>query len=508
MGLDADQVALLRQALDQNDPTGRWRSVLITLLPTGVADMLQIEAATGLTRDQLKGLLIKFGKATGGGPPLLYRVEVKVPRPGQRGRVPTIYRLGEAGAAVLRAEGFADARPCGLASAVAISHAVAMLDVHLAARQAGLAVSTDRELTNGRGQTLRPDNVVTLADGSQALFETEQAARAALLPRIVESIQHKAAFFRALNDGRISSTVRVLFALPRGRDLERTWQVWERAAAAVADSLGGALPFRMMALPLDEFLARPDWGEPPDAGRWRNLLNQALLAGFAAPAKAITAAPVLGSLPTALAVAAKQPMLPAPLARYTPTESRLVLTAMWQVFRESASTQVAMEPRPDPAFFELMTMIFLAGHSSTASVSARAGLPRASWWFLGEYLRMHVALRDALNVELTRGGGMTWNAGTIKHRMQKVVEVFLAYHGFRSDGPLLACADGAAWDEKTTRQFFVRVTIRTPELLLGDADGVVPPTREVELAERALAWVLWTLFANGEEIGLKRPPYW
>lgn len=121
---------------------------------------------------------------------------------------------------------------------------------------------------------------------------------------------------------------------------------------------------------------------------------------------------------------------------------------------------------------------------------------------------MHVALRDALNVELARGGGMTWNAGTIKHRMQKVVDVFLAYHGLRPDGPLLVCADGAAWDERTTRQFFVRVTIRTPELLLGDVDGVVPPKREIELAERALAWVLWTLFANGEEIGLKRPPYW
>lgn len=450
--------------------------------------------------------MIKFGKATGGGPPLLYRVEIKVPRPGQRGRVPTLYRLGEAGAAVLRAEGFPDARPCGLTSAVAISHAVAMLDVYLAARQAGLAVVTDRGLANGRGQTLRPDNLVTLADGSQALFETEQAARAALLPRIVESIQHKAASFRALDDGRVSPTVRVLCALPRGRDLERTWQVWERAAAAVADNLGGALPFRLVALPLDEFLARPDWAEPPDAGRWRNLLNPALLAGFALPAKATASAQ--GSPPVALAVTNKQPMLPAPLARYTSTESRLVLTAMWQVFRESASVQVATEPRPDPAFFELMTMIYLAGHTPTASVLARAGLPRASWWFLGEYLRMHVALRDALNVELTRGGGMTWNAGTIKHRMQKVVDVFLAYHGLRSDEPLLACADGAAWDEQTTCQFFVRVTIRTPELLLGDADGVVPPRREVELAERALAWVLWTLFANGEEIGLKRPPYW
>jgi hypothetical protein len=30
----------------------------------------------------------------------------------------------------------------------------------------------------------------------------------------------------------------------------------------------------------------------------------------------------------------------------------------------------------------------------------------------------------------------------------------------------------------------------------------------MELAEQTLAWVLWTLFANGEQVGLKRPPYW
>lgn len=55
MGWDADQVALLRQALDQNDATSRWRSVLTTLLPTGVADMLQLEAATGSPVTSLRG---------------------------------------------------------------------------------------------------------------------------------------------------------------------------------------------------------------------------------------------------------------------------------------------------------------------------------------------------------------------------------------------------------------------------------------------------------------------
>ncbi|MCX7708003.1 MAG: hypothetical protein N2204_08360, partial [Anaerolineae bacterium] len=355
MKIDADQVALLRQALEQNDPEGRWRRVLAILEPTGVADMLPLPAATGLTRDQLKGLLVKFGKAAGGGPPLLYRVETAVPRPGQRGRAPTIYRLGEAGAALLKAEGFPEARPCGLTAAIAISHALAMLDVRLAAQRAGLAVVTDRELANGLGQALRPDNVVTLAEGSQALFETEQAARASQLPRIVESIRHKAGFFRSMApERRISPVVRVLFTLPRGRDLERTWQVWERALAVVADSRGGGLPFRLVGLPLEEFLAQPDWGEPPDAGRWRDLFNPALLAGFA-PAGQGVAEAESGSK----AAARRPALLPVSLERYSAAESKLVLAAMWQVFQGSADAERPAWPQPDPAFFELMIMIYM-----------------------------------------------------------------------------------------------------------------------------------------------------
>jgi len=54
--------------------------------------------------------------------------------------------------------------------------------------------------------------------------------------------------------------VRVLWALPRGAGWERSVRVWEKAVAAVAAELGGTLPMRLVALPLDEFLAQPDWG--------------------------------------------------------------------------------------------------------------------------------------------------------------------------------------------------------------------------------------------------------
>jgi hypothetical protein len=122
--------------------------------------------------------------------------------------------------------------------------------------------------------------------------------------------------------------VRVLWALPRGAGWERSVRVWEKAVAAVAAELGGTLPMRLVALPLDEFLAQPDWGEPPEPGRWQDL--QAAPSAADGPA----AAPAdNGSAADETAGRA-----PVELLRYTPHESRLVLEALWEFFLENART--------------------------------------------------------------------------------------------------------------------------------------------------------------------------
>lgn len=41
-----------------------------------------------------------------------------------------------------------------------------------------------------------------------------------------------------------------------------------------------------------------------------------------------------------------------------------------------------------------------------------------------------------------------------------------------------------------------------------DGDGIVPSEDEALLASRALAWVLWALFAYSEDIGFRRPVFW
>ena len=195
MGTDRNHVILAQQALTRGDPEGRWLRLLEVFLPVGLADMNQLQAATGFSRDQVNRLLEKFRQAAGGGQPMVTRVEVKVARPWLGARGAVIYQLAETGAALLRAAGHEEARACGLKEAVAIAHAAALLDVRLAALAAGLTVATETELCNDANEALRPDNLIGLLDGRPAMFELEQTARPELLRRIVEGVRRRAEFF-------------------------------------------------------------------------------------------------------------------------------------------------------------------------------------------------------------------------------------------------------------------------------------------------------------------------
>jgi hypothetical protein len=496
---------MAQQALARGDPDGRWLRLLEAFLPVGLADMNQLQATTGFSRDQVNRLLEKFRQAAGGGQPILTRVEEKVARPwlGTRGAI--LYELAETGAALLRSAGHQGARACGLKEAVAIAHAAAVLDVQLAAQAAGLTVATEAELRNDANDVLRPDNLIGLPDGCSALFELEQTARPELLRRIVEGVRRRAAFFADEAERPASPIIRVLFALPRNAAWERTLRIWEKAVAAVADEHGGALPCRLLAIPLGEFMAQPDWSEPPAANRWRDLLNPGLLAGFAPAPVGQTgtddkAAPIV-TLPKPALVE---------LARYSPHESRLVLQALWDFFSESAERPAGDgEVAPDPEFFCVVSLIYVASHDPGAPLWARAGQPYASWFLLREYLKMHPLLFKAVSAELNREGMTVWNATTIRNKLQIVANLFLRYHGFRvsDDAPVLVCAESADFTTRTTQTFYFHVSIREPELLMRSEDEVVPTSSEVVLAERALAWVLRTLALDGDRVGLRRPAF-
>ena len=117
--------------------------VLETLAIVGVADTHHLQIASEQARDKLRRSLDKL-EALG----CVHAILEAVPRKTGSGRRPQIWRLGKTGAL------FLDTRPGKLESTRAITHALGMLDFHLAATQVEQKIKTDKVITFENG-TLR-----------------------------------------------------------------------------------------------------------------------------------------------------------------------------------------------------------------------------------------------------------------------------------------------------------------------------------------------------------------
>lgn len=473
----------LEQHLTEQFSDDRWLRVLKVLAPTGVADALQIQTATGLSRDQFNRLCDKVTDAAGDD--LIARVEESIPRPGVRGRPPVVYQLGELGAGLLRRHGYPNARPSNLSEPKAIAHAQSVLYVRQAAQEAGLDVETECNVEAGE-QTLRPDNLVTLEDDTNALFEVEQGASYALIRRITGSLERKIAFFGEADGETFSPTVRVVFNLSR-TNWEKTVRTWRRTIASVREENGGTLPFEIVAMPLHEFLERPDWDEPPASDLWISLSEM--------PMDSIEKEDADEGI-----------QLPELLRDRSPRDDFLILRALWQNFEDHIATIEGHElTEPDPRFFEVMTVIHQASFDESKPALARARYPHASIYLMRTYMQLHPDLVEG--IDTIRSRRMHWNATMVVHRMQTVIREFMRYHGWHVGRDLLAFPNTSNWRKAETRDFKVAVSI-DPEIMMPARDGIVPTREEVQTAESALEWVLLSLFAHSTEIGLKRPPYW
>lgn len=521
MTLNTTTVAAVQVTLDEMFPDGRHWAILELLTTVGCADGLQLQQATGLSRDELALALKKMLEAAPGLPPLFFQPRDKIIRPGKRGAPPTVHCLGETGAALLRAHGQPDAHPCRLDEAVDIAHALAVLDVRLLAQRAQLPVLTEKRLPSGEADPyLRPDNLVTLPDGSVALFEIEQFLTPQHIARATQSLQNKQRFFKSLAGKEVSPTVRVLFNLSKGKDYERTLKVWEQAVRAVAQRCGGTLAFRLLAMPLVDFQTAPDWGEPPQSHRWRDLTAGQTNDGRPAIGHRPPAGPetegaaydkqqsVSSNKPSTLTSQPLARKLPAELRRFSGHESSLVLTALWEAFKEELAAHSGAVQRPDSALFEIAGVIYTASHGEHLSPLERASYPHASLYLLRHYLRLQPGLLKLLQREIPRGSqAMRWNSIAITHRMQVVCGKFLAYHGFADDGWLLVRALSADWNSAEAQHFQVRVDVLHAEILRADTD-FTPDRDLLRAVEDSLAWVLTALFAYAEDVGLPRAPFW
>lgn len=510
----ASEISKLNQAIEQKYPDGHWLTILKLCSYTGVATVRQLMTATNLSRDKIRSRL-QFFEELVGSEEILARVPFDVPRPGVRGRPSAVYQLGQIGAALLRANGHPKARPSALKDVSTVAHARAVLDIRLAAEVAGLDVKTERELPytdhNGEQKVIRPDLQVMLAGGRWILIEIEQVADLSLLRRIVDSLRRRALFFQSIEASDIFPTVRTLINLPFSRAWDKTTGVWERAMAIVAEEIGGSLPFEIVAMPLQRFLDAPDWSEPSDGQRWESLFDPAQVSTFdplSDQEENQSLVPTKKGKRSKLAV--RQEQLPEELKRRSARDDYLIMCAFWQHLREHGPSLMHTydRPQPDPVFFDMVRIIYAASHPVDATPWEQALHPHASLYLFQQYLQMHPILCQALSKSITRGSGsMRWSTPVITQRIQTVVDTFLRYHGFSSAGSLWASPIGP-WRRRDERgDFDIQVQL-TPEVLMGEGDGIVPSHEEVKQTEDALAWVLRALFAYGEDLKLKQATFW
>src|SRR5690606_33831267 len=141
---------------------------------------------------------------------------------------------------------------------------------HMAARQSDLQVITDKSLPCGDGRQIRPDHQIVPANGSRFLIEIEQQASPKLLPRIMESLANKQAFFKSPESAGIQPVIRMLLNLKPGRDFHKTIKVWKEAMRQVGQTSGQELGFSIMVLPFSVFLSAPEW-EQEMSNRWQEI---------------------------------------------------------------------------------------------------------------------------------------------------------------------------------------------------------------------------------------------
>jgi hypothetical protein len=119
--------------LDKKLPPETWRQIMQVFVPTHIADSLQIQQYVGLEREKFRRVMDRLQNTALGLPPIFNHLDHSITRSGVCGKRPSIYLLaGQARCCSMNSD-TRMSHPCHLNTDLAISHALAMLDIHYAA---------------------------------------------------------------------------------------------------------------------------------------------------------------------------------------------------------------------------------------------------------------------------------------------------------------------------------------------------------------------------------------
>jgi hypothetical protein len=281
---------------------------------------------------------------------------------------------------------------------------------------------TDGNLSYGGGCILRPDHRFHLPDGKQVIMEVEQAASPALLPRILESLTHRQAFFKSESGKAFLPQIRMVLNVKPGASLRRTMAIWETGLREIFKKTGEEPAFRLFAIPLETFLESPEWNEIL-SGRWEEIrlglqTNQA--------AENVTSKSGNHS-------------------RQTLQDQIILLLALDQDFRKCIPEA---NLRPNTMIIDVARTIFDASYGeNSGQVKNNPTIPTRSLFLFKEFLSMNPDLRTKLKQAIhVNRGKMVMNQVNILHRMNLIIRTFLRYFGWSGRGDIRACA---TTDERT-----------------------------------------------------------
>jgi hypothetical protein len=145
-----------------------------------------------------------------------------------------------------------------------------------------------------------------------------------------------------------------------------------------------------------------------------------------------------------------------------------------------------------------MLKIYDASHPDDPKSSMLWKPPNHSLSLLKDYFAMHPELRRRLRVSMHQNiSKWSWNSRTILHRMQRVLDTFLAYYGWRSN--IFLSVRAVYGDDSGSEPF--KISVSSVGFFWGKYD-------ESRRKLAALEWVLMALFRYADELGLGRPKFW
>ena len=464
------------QTLDAAFPKQEWRIILLVLHHTGVADTNQLKAALSMTQNILKRRLELLLVCNHNGQPLISELDRSIKRPAQAHRPAAIYRLEKGGAELLLSLGVENARACALHEDIHILHALCMLTIHLEAmREKDLTIVTDQNLYFAGGERhFRPDHQVSLPNGERCIIEIEQEVKLKLLPRIMESLANRQAFFNSKEGQAYSKTIRMILNIKDGRPFSNTIKVWSEAMRQQEIKSGQELGFTICAIPIQKFLEAPEWGSALSRN-WKPIVLKE-----SGSEEALKVTPS--------AARSQRPM----------EQDAALLQALGQRLHKTLANTNSLEV--DMGFISVIEEIYGGSFGEEhRDFDSFAAPPKVSIGLLKKYLQMKPDLKKELYACMHYyRSGKVWTQINVMHQMGVVIRTFLNYHNWAVSGYLEAYP---TIDSELRNAYLVKVEF------MAFPDSVEYSNRRQNM-EAALTWVLTALFEHGNRIGLKRPEFW